>query len=170
MNTPSSRIPKGLGIISHYHTKQEKINKVKLCTYARQNHGSWEEGNDIKKYVSNPLCDDVLDYFLDHPEEIPESWKGKLIFFWGTIYGQQKTEPLVVAGTNEEGQPEKYVRPFRYEEKFVRCLLFYGGKWTCDFLSLRDEFGPTRVSAELDTSRSLWDCVKDFFMLITLQR
>lgn len=28
----------------------------------------------------------VLDFLLAHPELIPEEWKGKRIFFWGTIY------------------------------------------------------------------------------------
>ncbi|MFH0912430.1 MAG: hypothetical protein V1807_02095 [Patescibacteria group bacterium] len=28
----------------------------------------------------------VLDYLLAHPEIIPEEWKGKHIFFWGTVY------------------------------------------------------------------------------------
>ena len=28
----------------------------------------------------------ILDYLLAHPELIPEEWKGKYIFFWGTIY------------------------------------------------------------------------------------
>jgi len=28
----------------------------------------------------------VLDYLLAHPELIPEDWKNKYVFFWGTIY------------------------------------------------------------------------------------
>ncbi|MBI1833963.1 MAG: hypothetical protein HYR90_04015 [Candidatus Andersenbacteria bacterium] len=28
----------------------------------------------------------LLDYLLAHPHLIPEEWKGKAIFFWGTIY------------------------------------------------------------------------------------
>lgn len=28
----------------------------------------------------------LLDYLLDNPNLIPEEWKGKAIFFWGTIY------------------------------------------------------------------------------------
>ena len=28
----------------------------------------------------------VLDYLLAHPELIPEEWKGKAVFFWGTVY------------------------------------------------------------------------------------
>ncbi|OYV26978.1 MAG: hypothetical protein B7W98_02790, partial [Parcubacteria group bacterium 20-58-5] len=28
----------------------------------------------------------VLDYLLEHTELIPEAWKGKYIFFWGTVY------------------------------------------------------------------------------------
>lgn len=28
----------------------------------------------------------VLEYLLAHPDLIPEEWKGKAVFFWGTIY------------------------------------------------------------------------------------
>jgi len=28
----------------------------------------------------------LLDYLLAHPELIPDSWKGKAVFFWGKIY------------------------------------------------------------------------------------
>ena len=34
----------------------------------------------------NVLGADVLDYLLENPEKIPESWKGKSVYFWGTIY------------------------------------------------------------------------------------
>lgn len=41
----------------------------------------WKELNGKK--VLN-AC--VLDYLLVHPEIIPEEWKGKYIFFFGTVY------------------------------------------------------------------------------------
>lgn len=28
----------------------------------------------------------VLDYLLEHQDQIPEEWKGKEVFFWGTVY------------------------------------------------------------------------------------
>lgn len=49
---------------------------------------SYEIGNDLKQALEGQpvLPANVLDYLLAHPEAIPESWKGKYIFFWGTIY------------------------------------------------------------------------------------
>lgn len=32
------------------------------------------------------LSASVLDYLLENPEKIPKEWKGKWIYFWGTIF------------------------------------------------------------------------------------
>jgi len=32
------------------------------------------------------LSANLLDYLLEHPELIPDTWKGKAVFFWGTVY------------------------------------------------------------------------------------
>ena len=37
-------------------------------------------------YIENSLNANVLDYLLARPWLIPESWKGKVIFFFGTQY------------------------------------------------------------------------------------
>jgi len=37
----------------------------------------------------------LLDFLLAHPELIPEEWKGKFIFFWGTIYRYSFGSPYV---------------------------------------------------------------------------
>ena len=47
----------------------------------------------------------VLDYLLEHQEEIPTFWKDKYICFWGTIY--------------------RYSGGFLY----VRYLIWDGGRW-----------------------------------------
>ena len=46
------------------------------------------EGNKLRKELQSRkvLNANVLDYLLAHPELIPEEWKGKCLFFWGTIY------------------------------------------------------------------------------------
>lgn len=46
------------------------------------------KGNKLRKLLEgqNVLPAQVLDYQLEHPELIPESWKGKYTYFWGTIY------------------------------------------------------------------------------------
>ena len=45
-------------------------------------------GHDLKAMLQGQLVlpANVLDYLLAHPEAIPESCKGKFVFFWGTIY------------------------------------------------------------------------------------
>jgi hypothetical protein len=50
----------------------------------------WIEGNklceELVKKLVVALPANVLDYLLANPILIPEEWKGKAIFFWGTIY------------------------------------------------------------------------------------
>lgn len=45
-------------------------------------------GYDLLKELGDQsaLNANVLDHLLAYPELIPEEWKGKTIFFWGTIY------------------------------------------------------------------------------------
>ena len=79
-------------------------------------------GNRLKKLLwslkdKKFLNVNVLDYLLAHQELIPESWKGKYIFFWGTIYSR--------AG----------------DGRCVYCLYWSGGKWTRIFRWLDIGFG-----------------------------
>jgi hypothetical protein len=48
----------------------------------------------------------VLDYLLDHEEIIPEEWKGKYIYFWGTVYRHNRGN------------------------RYVRCLCWIGYTWS----------------------------------------
>lgn len=69
----------------------------------------------------------LLDFYLEHPDLIPEDWKKKgWIFFWGTIYRDANGS------------------------LFVRYLLWYGTRWvsSCRWLD-RDwlDDGPAAVSA-----------------------
>lgn len=47
----------------------------------------------------------VLDFLLANPHLIPEEWKGKAVFFWGTVYRD------------------------RSGDLCVRCLFWHGGRW-----------------------------------------
>lgn len=64
------------------------ISKIGLHLDAGQKGGKVIRGHDLKKALEGqPVFPaQVLDFLLAHPELIPESWKGKAIFFWGTIY------------------------------------------------------------------------------------
>lgn len=61
--------------------------KVEFYLHDDQRNGSIE-GNELrKKLEGEPVLNAcVLDYLLNHSELIPEEWKSKWIFFWGTIY------------------------------------------------------------------------------------
>ncbi|HPY08956.1 MAG: hypothetical protein ACOX0H_01690 [Patescibacteria group bacterium] len=90
--------------------------KISLYMFGEEGHDT-NSGHDfrqklMKKSVINA---NVLDYLLAHPELIPEDWKGKFIFFWGTIYHDLN------------------------DELFVRCLT-YLSKWIWCYHSLDEEF------------------------------
>ena len=45
-------------------------------------------GEDLRKLLADKpvLNANVLDFLLAHPDLIPGEWKGRSVFFWGTIY------------------------------------------------------------------------------------
>lgn len=68
------------------------------------------EGNKLRKELtdkSTPVLNaNVLDYLLANPHLIPEEWKGKYVFFWGTVYRR------------------------RDGSLYVRCLYWLDGRWS----------------------------------------
>lgn len=62
--------------------------KVKLFLHNKQKNGKTIEGNKLRKELSHTAVfnANLLDYLLDNQQFIPDEWKGKIIFFWGTIY------------------------------------------------------------------------------------
>ena len=83
-------IPRGWEVESHVKGGQIKFdqNMVDLYLPDEQNIGSCLEGNKLRERLEgkNPYNANLLDFYLAHPELIPESWKDKIVFFWGTIY------------------------------------------------------------------------------------
>jgi hypothetical protein len=63
-------------------------SQVQLYLDPGQQDGKWIEGNKLRKLLAGKpvFSATVLDYLLAHLELIPENWKGKYVFFWGTIY------------------------------------------------------------------------------------
>ena len=61
--------------------------KVALWLSDEQSRGA-VIGEELKKELASQavLPANVLDYLLANPHLIPEDWKGKFVFFWGTIY------------------------------------------------------------------------------------
>lgn len=82
-------VPDGWSVEEHKKGGQFKFNPAKISLYLskKQKQGSIS-GHDLRKELSDKpaMNANVLDYLLAHPELIPEGWKGKYIFFWGTIY------------------------------------------------------------------------------------
>lgn len=82
-------IPNGWAVEEHKKGGMFKFNPEKISLYLskKQKKGSIG-GHDLRKELADkPVMNaNVLDYLLAHPELIPEEWKGKYIFFWGTIY------------------------------------------------------------------------------------
>lgn len=62
--------------------------QVNLYLSRSQHNGKIIEGNKLRKELaSKPVFNaNLLDYLLANPHLIPEEWKGKYVFFWGTIY------------------------------------------------------------------------------------
>ncbi|MEK7173028.1 MAG: hypothetical protein AAB740_03555 [Patescibacteria group bacterium] len=83
------------------------LAKVELFLSENQKDGNIIVGNKLRKELADKpvLNANVLDWLLAHPQLIPEEWKGKYIFFWGTIYRDS---------SGDLG---------------VRCLYFYDGEW-----------------------------------------
>lgn len=83
-------IPSGWKVEEHHKGGAFKWDaaKVKLHLSKGQQGGKWIEGNKLREELKNkPVCNaNLLDYLLAHPHLIPEEWKGKYVFFWGTIY------------------------------------------------------------------------------------
>ena len=71
------------------HTRGGKIDvaktKIGLCLSEAQKIGMW--GKTLRKELQDkPVLNiNLLTFYLAHPSLIPEDWKEKQIFFWGTI-------------------------------------------------------------------------------------
>jgi len=105
------------------------ITKVKLHLYEEQKEGRIK-GSELRKKLKEELVlpVNVLDFLLKKENQhlIPEEWKGKYVFFWGTIY------------RDSDG------------DLYVRYLYWHGDgwSWSCNWLG-SDWVGrsPSAVSA-----------------------
>ena len=62
---------------------------IRLHLYDGQTNGKWLNGYYLKVKLDGQevFGAQLLDFYLEHPDLIPEDWKKKgWIFFWGTIY------------------------------------------------------------------------------------
>ena len=63
-------------------------SKVALYLSKKQRGSSYIDGNKLRDELKGkPVYNaNLLGYLLKKPHLIPEEWKGKFVFFWGTIY------------------------------------------------------------------------------------
>lgn len=92
------------------HKKMGKLvwDPENIELYLSENQKTeWIHGNELRKELEDkPVLNAcVLDYLLEHQNLIPDSWKGKYVFFWGTIYRNS------------------------YGRLCVRCLYWGDGEW-----------------------------------------
>jgi hypothetical protein len=75
----------------HVHG-QVDATKLGLYLSEEQKNGSAIQGHDLRKELEGKpvLPANVLDHLLKHPRLIPEEWKSKDVFFWGTVYRSRR--------------------------------------------------------------------------------
>lgn len=89
-DAPSFIPPERWSVEEHKKGDPWKWNpaEVELYISESQRDGKTIGGNELRKELEGKsvLNANVLDYLLANPYLIPEEWKRKVIFFWGTIY------------------------------------------------------------------------------------
>ena len=114
-------IPSGLEIresdqIASRFKGKWTFNQKALALYLskKQKQGKLIKGHDLKDDLDGEkvMGAQLLDFYLKNPHLIPDEWKGKATFFWGTIY------------RDSLGRLD------------VRCLYWNGKAWysSCDWL------------------------------------
>ena len=130
-------IPEGWSVESHDTSLgQWEWEVPSLYLSEKQKGDKYIVGNDLRKELkSQPVLPaNVLDYLLANPYLIPEDWKGKAVFFWGTIY--RDSDDLL----------------------YVRYLCWYGSGWGWNYDWLGNGFyssNPALVRALALSSESL---------------
>ncbi len=101
--------------------------KVVLCLYEEQQNGGVINGNKLRKKLKGKSVfnANLLDFLWAHPNLIPEEWKGKVVYFWGTIY-----------------------RPSD-DRLYVRGLIWYNDEWRWRCLWLDKDFDDNSPAAVL---------------------
>lgn len=82
-------VPKDWKVEEHIKGGQFKWNLAAIDLYFSETQKKGIIiGDDFREELKDKpvLNANVLDYLLANPHLIPEEWKGKFIFFWGTIY------------------------------------------------------------------------------------
>lgn len=83
-------VPSGMTLEVHQKASLLKWDpaKIELWYTEEQKSGKAIDGEEVLARLSGKVAlnANVLDYLLARPFLIPEEWKGKTVFFWGTLY------------------------------------------------------------------------------------
>lgn len=77
------------GVWEHTKGGQLEFDPTKIALYLveEQKKGKIVGNNLLEKLRGMTVYNDnLLEFFLHHPHLVPEEWRGKNIFFWGTIF------------------------------------------------------------------------------------
>ncbi|MFA5163599.1 MAG: hypothetical protein WC441_03665 [Patescibacteria group bacterium] len=119
-------VPDGLSVEEHKKSGLLKFVPTRAALYlSKRQKTGYICGHDLRKELAaKPVMNaNVLDYLFAHPELIPESWKGKAIFFWGTIYRDPNGA------------------------LYVRCLGWRGSEWSRFYFLLGGDFSSGHPAA-----------------------
>lgn len=83
-------VPKGWTVEEHQKQGQFKWDPAKVALFLSESlkSNSVIEGHELRKELKGKRAANacLLNYLLANPHLIPEEWKGKYVFFWGSIY------------------------------------------------------------------------------------
>lgn len=83
-------VPKDLSIVEHRPgDKKFEWNPKKVALFLAEGQQiSQIKGDTLREVLKGkPVFNaNLLDFLLKNPHLIPEDWKGKAVFFWGTLY------------------------------------------------------------------------------------
>jgi hypothetical protein len=113
-------VPEGWQVEDHQKRGQFDWNPsdVKLHLSPKQQGSGGIEGNKLREELigKGPFNANLLDYLLKNQDLIPEQWKSKFVYFWGTVYRDSGNNPC------------------------VRCLYWHRGEWRWHYGWLASHF------------------------------
>lgn len=82
-------LPEGWSVEQHINRGEFEWGRSKVALFLTEEQKSGSvKGTELRELLAGKsvLNANVLDYLLANPHLIPEEWKGKFVFFWGTVY------------------------------------------------------------------------------------
>ena len=136
----------GWGIEEHRKDGQIVWDATRVQLHCSgEQKGGRIKGHALREELKNrPVLNaNVLDYLLKNPYLIPDDWKGKRVFFWGTIYRNPEGFLYVRSLCWKDGKMDGYWRWGYYH------LNWKDGKWKERSCSLDDDLSDQSPAAML---------------------